>query len=81
MRQREDNTQCISLMERGWSMSLAHVPRVYGVSVLWCAERIREGRVCMWHERTDKMLADPLTKLKAPRVLFDRGVLAPRARL
>ena len=79
-RQREDNTQCILLLERGWSAALAHVPRVYGVSVLWCAERIREKRVIMAHEGSASMIADPLTKLTQPRVLFERGILA-RAKL
>ena len=79
-RQREDNTQCILLLERGWSSALAHVPRVYGVSVLWCAERIKEGRVVMAHEGSASMIADPLTKLVQPRVLFERGILA-RAKL
>jgi len=75
VRQREDNTQAILLLTRGWSAKLAHVPRVYGVSVLWCSERIKEGRVELVHEESSRMLADPLTKMTNPRVLFERGVL------
>ena len=36
VRHRTDNTQAISYIQRGWSSSLAHVPRIYGISVLWC---------------------------------------------
>ena len=75
VRQREDNTQAILLLTRGWSAKLAHVPRVYGVSVLWCSERIKEGRVELVHEESSRMLADPLTKMTNQRVLFERGVL------
>ena len=50
------------------------------MSVLWCAERIREKRVIMAHEGSASMIADPLTKLTQPRVLFERGILA-RAKL
>ena len=46
----------------------------------WCAERIRENRVIMAHEGSASMIADPLTKLTQPRVLFERGILA-RAKL
>jgi hypothetical protein len=73
--QRQDNTACVKVMHRGWSMLLSHVPVVYGVSVAWGAERIQEGRVRMVYEKTNKMLADPLTKMTAASVLFERGLL------
>ena len=75
IRQREDNTACIIVLERGWSQKLSHVPLVYGVSTLWAAERIREGRVQMYKEGTQDMLADPLTKLTDSNVLEIRGIL------
>ena len=75
LRQREDNNACITLMERGWSQKLAHVCTVYGVSALWAAERIKEGRVEVVYEKTGRMIADPLTKLTRPQVLTQRGVL------
>jgi len=75
IRQREDNTACRITMTRGWSQKLSHVPTVYGVSVLWASERIREGRVELYEEPTAEMIADPLTKLVKPEVLFRRGIL------
>ena len=76
LRQREDNSACITLLERGWSQKLAHVCTVYGVSALWAAERIREGRVELVYEKTGQMIADPLTKLTRPYVLIQRRVLS-----
>ena len=76
LRQREDNSACITVMNRGWSSKLAHLPTVYQVSTLWAAERIQEKRVAMISEPTAQMMADPLTKLTKPDVLFTRGVLA-----
>jgi len=75
VRQREDNATCILTLQRGWSAKLSHLPTVYGVSVLWCAERTREGRILWYAEGTANMLADPLTKLIKPDVLFRRGIL------
>ena len=81
LRQREDNSACIQLLERGWSKALAHVSTVYGVSSLWASQRIAEGRVELTHEGTRDICADPLTKLMQPLVLFRRGVLADRPEL
>ena len=75
MHQRQDNTACILQLNRGWSEKLSLLPILYGVSAEWAAERIREGRVKLEHERTNLMLADPLTKMTAPTVLFSRGIL------
>ena len=75
LRQREDNTACIQMLERGWSAALTYVCSVYGVSCLWAAERIKEGRVELVHEGTKTMMADPLTKLTKADVLYNRGVL------
>lgn len=75
LRQREDNTACLLVLKRGWSTKLSHLPTVYGVSVLWAAERTREGRVIWYKEGTKKMLADPLTKLMAANVLYEVGIL------
>ena len=75
MRQREDNSQCILFFKRGWSPSMVHVPRVYGVAVMWGHERIMEGIVEMTYEMGSKMIADPLTKLTKPDILFLRGIL------
>ena len=77
--QREDNQTCILTLSRGWSITLAHVPRIYAVSLLWSADRIREQRVRLVKEGTSRMLADPLTKLTNPKVLFDRGVLLKKS--
>ena len=79
--QREDNSQCILLMQRGWSASLVAVPRIYGVSILWCTERISEGRVKVVQEPTKRMLADCLTKLMQPELLYSRGILIKKAKL
>ena len=73
--QREDNNTCILTLTRGWSLTLSHVPRIYAVSLLWSADRIREKRVKLIKEGTTRMLADPLTKLMNPKVLFERKVL------
>jgi hypothetical protein len=75
MRQREDNTACLTVMNRGWSAKLSHVPTVYAVSVLWAAERTREGRVEWFKEDTTKMLADPLTKLSRGEIFYDYNIL------
>ena len=75
MIQREDNAACKLALERGWSQKLAHISTVYQVSILWAAARIKEGRVTMVQEPTAEMMADPLTKLTDPTVLFRRGIL------
>ena len=75
LRIREDNTACITVLTRGWSSKLSHLPTVYGVSVLWAAQRLEEGRVEWYKEGTRRQLADPLTKLMQPTVLFERGLL------
>ena len=72
---RVDNTQAIAFAERGWSPSMMHLPRVYGVNVLWVTERLREGLMYIVKEPTKVMLADPLTKLMNPQVYHDRGIL------
>ena len=72
---REDNTATIAAGQRGWSAKMAHLPTVYGVSLMWLREREEEKRFRWQHEKTGDMIADPLTKLTAPRVLFDRGLL------
>ena len=51
------------------------LPVLYGVSAGWASERIREKRVTVQHEKTKEMIADPLTKLTPPNVLFERGLL------
>ena len=81
--QRQDNTACITSLERGWSQKMSLTPIVYRVNIMWAAERIAEQRVRVIHERTNRMLADPLTKLTSPQVLYDRGLIllpAPAAR-
>ena len=77
MRQRQDNTACILQLERGWSEKMSLLPILYGCSAEWAAERIRERRVHVTHEKTADMMADPLTKMTAPTVLFRRGLLIP----
>ena len=73
---RVDNTQAHSFAERGWSPSMMHLPRVYGVNILWVTERIREGIFQFIHEPTKVILADPLTKMRDSNVYFERGVLS-----
>ena len=75
IRQREDNTACITALQRGWSQKLSHIATVYGVSILWAAERYREGRVEYYKEGTANMSADPLTKLTDSDVLERRNLL------
>ncbi len=75
IRQREDNSACIITLTRGWSQKLCHVATVYGVSMLWAAERVKEGRVIFYYEKSQEMLADPLTKLTDATVLERRGIL------
>ena len=75
MYQRQDNTACIQQLKRGWSDKLSLLPILYGVSTGWAAQRLRELRVLVEHEGTDKMLADPLTKMTSPQVLVERGLL------
>jgi hypothetical protein len=75
VRQREDNTACITVVQRGWSAKMSHLPAIYNVSVLWSAERTREGRVVWFKEDTSKMLADPLTKLIRGDIFFDLQIL------
>ena len=75
IRQREDNSACILTLQRGWSQKLCHVATVYGVGMLWAAERVKEGRVSFYKEKTQDMLADPLTKLIDATVLERRGIL------
>ena len=63
-------------VERGWSPEMMHLPRIYGVNVLWVTERLREGIFDVIYENTKVMLADPLTKLLAKAVVYgDRGIL------
>ena len=75
LRQRQDNTACILQLERGWSEKMSLLPVLYGVSAGWASERIREKRVNVQHEKTKDMIADPLTKMTPPNVLFERGLL------
>ena len=73
---RIDNTQAKLFVERGWSPEMMHIPRIYGVNVLWITERLREGIFDVLYENTKHMLADPLTKLLAkPTVYMERKVL------
>ena len=65
----------MTALQRGWSKKLSHIPIVYGVSLMWAAERIREGRVYMYKEAALEMLADPMTKLTDSNVFERRGVL------
>ena len=55
---------------------MMHLPRVYGVNILWVTERIREGIFQFIHEPTKVILADPLTKMRDSNVYFERGVLS-----
>jgi hypothetical protein len=75
LRQREDNQACLLLMQRGWSQKLSHLSTTYQVSVLWAAERTREGRVKWYKEATAEMLADPLTKLSRGQIFYDHKLL------
>ena len=75
MQVRIDNAQAEKFVERGWSPTLLTVPRVYGINVLWCTERLREGRMTVIHEEGGHMVADPLTKLRDAAQLFDRGIM------
>ena len=73
---RIDNTQAKLFVERGWSPEMMHLPRIYGVNVLWVTERLREGIFDVVYENTKVMLADPLTKLLAKAVVYgERGIL------
>ena len=73
---REDNSQAQAFVERGWSPAMMHVPRVYGVNVLWVTERLREGIFKTFHEATKMQIADPLTKMTDPAVYYLRKILA-----
>ena len=75
LRQREDNAACMLLMQRGWSQKLSHLSTTYQVSVLWGAERTREGRVIWFKEATADMLADPLTKLNRGEIFYTCKIL------
>ena len=75
LRQREDNAACMLLVQRGWSQKLSHLSTTYQVSVLWAAERTREGRVTWFKEATLDMLADPLTKLNRGDIFFTSRLL------
>ena len=55
---------------------MMHVPRVYGVNVLWVTERLREGIFKTFHEATKMQIADPLTKMTDPAVYYLRKILA-----
>ena len=73
---REDNSQAQAFVERGWSPAMMHVPRVYGINVLWVTERLREGIFKTFHEATKMQIADPLTKMTDPAVYYHRKILA-----
>ena len=75
MRIRIDNTQAKLFVERGWSPTMAHMSRVYGVHVLWVTERIAEGLMETMYEKTSLMLADPLTKVRDPQVYWERKIM------
>ena len=75
MKVRIDNTQAQKFVERGWSPTMVHMHRVYGVNVLWVTERIQEGLMSAVYEPTARMLADPLTKLRDSLQYFERGVM------
>jgi hypothetical protein len=75
LRQREDNTACLTVVQRGWSQKLSHLPTIYGVSVAWAAQRTGEGRVVWYKEGTSTILADPLTKLGKGDILYDHRIL------
>ena len=72
---RVDNTQAKLFAERGWSPTMAHMSRVYGINVLWITERILEGWIKLHYEPTAMMLADPLTKMKGGEVFEKRGIM------
>ena len=73
---REDNSQAEAFVERGWSPTMMHLPRVYAINILWVTERLREGIFEIMHEKTTFQLADPLTKVIDPKVYYERGILA-----
>ena len=54
---------------------MVHVPRVYGVNVLWITERLREGLLTVIHEDGKWMIADPLTKMRNSEQLMERKVM------
>ena len=74
---RVDNSQAQLYVERGWSPTMVHVPRVYGVNVLWITERLREGLLTVIHEEGKWMIADPLTKMRNSDQLMERKVMTP----
>ena len=73
---REDNSQAEAFVERGWSPTMMHLPRVYAINILWVTERLREGIFEIMHEKTSFQLADPLTKVIDPKVYYERGILS-----
>ena len=54
-----------------WSPEMMHIPRIYGVNVMWVTERLREGLLNVLYEPTKLMLADPLTKMLAKALVYE----------
>ena len=73
--QREDNNSAILAMQRGFSLKMVYVSKIYGCSIAWMGERYAVLEVIFVYEATRDMLGDPLTKLVQPDVLYRRRVI------
>ena len=73
--QREDNSSAILAMQRGYSLKMVYVSKIYGCSIAWMGERSAACEVIFVYEATRDMLGDPMTKLVQPEVLYRRGLI------
>ena len=76
VRLREDNAACELALKRGYSAAMSYISKIYAVSVAWAGERVAAGEIEVQHEESKWMVADVLTKIMQPVVLFARRILA-----